>query len=446
MPVTGFPTDYGLEAQAIERNRRLADLLQQDSQQPLANPMSGGWAVPISPFQGLNKMAQAYVGAKGQEAADARQRALAAQIRGDTQATMTAYAKALESGDAKGALSILSNSPNPAFQQMALTHLMKQNEPFNLREGERRYGPGGIPIAENPKTVPLHFANTGSAITPMNALTGVPQGPTTPVSAPPAQTPAPVTELTIALKNAQDPNMPEADRVYWKNYADKLSTHQPAVKVTTNVSTERKYGEQFAGQIAQADSAMRDAAIKAPELADRAITIKNTLASGKVITGTAADFRLQLGKALNLVGANDGETVANTETLVSQLASNTMDAIKASGMGGGTGFSNADRDFLEKAKGGRITLQAETIDRLAGLAHRAATLSAQRWNTRVKQIPGSALEGTGITTEPIGVSPLPSGPLSGASGPARITSDAQYNALPSGSVFIGPDGKQRRKP
>lgn len=29
---------------------------------------------------------------------------------------------------------------------------------------------------------------------------------------------------------------------------------------------------------------------------------------------------------------------------------------------------------------------------------------------------------------------------------ANITTDAQYNALPSGAVFVGPDGKKRRKP
>jgi hypothetical protein len=28
----------------------------------------------------------------------------------------------------------------------------------------------------------------------------------------------------------------------------------------------------------------------------------------------------------------------------------------------------------------------------------------------------------------------------------RIASDAEYNALPSGATFVGPDGKQRRKP
>lgn len=30
--------------------------------------------------------------------------------------------------------------------------------------------------------------------------------------------------------------------------------------------------------------------------------------------------------------------------------------------------------------------------------------------------------------------------------PARISSDAEYDSLPSGAVFIGPDGKRRRKP
>lgn len=41
-----------------------------------------------------------------------------------------------------------------------------------------------------------------------------------------------------------------------------------------------------------------------------------------------------------------------------------------------------------------------------------------------------------------------SGTTPAAPAPAarRINSDAEYNALPSGAVFIGPDGKQRRKP
>jgi hypothetical protein len=173
------------------------------------------------------------------------------------------------------------------------------------------------------------------------------------------------------------------------------------------ISTEKKYGEQFAGKIAEADSLLRDIAGKAPDLADRAIRIKETLKKG-VITGFGADARLTLGKALGLVGASDKETIVNTETLAAQLAQNTMDSIKATGLGGGTGFSNADRDFLEKAVGGKITLDLGSIDRLATLAHKAATSSAGKWNKRVKEIPASSIQGTGIDTSPIEITPLES--------------------------------------
>ena len=173
-----------------------------------------------------------------------------------------------------------------------------------------------------------------------------------------------------------------------------------------NVGTEKRYSEAFAGKVADADISMRDAAIKAPDLADRANRVREVLVSGKVITGAGADYRLALGKALNLVGATDAETVSNTESLATSLAQNTLDAIKASGLGAGSGFSNADRDFLEKAVGGKITLEAKTIEKLAELSHRAAAKPAERWNTRVRGIPASALEGTGIGTEPVIVPPL----------------------------------------
>lgn len=37
-------------------------------------------------------------------------------------------------------------------------------------------------------------------------------------------------------------------------------------------------------------------------------------------------------------------------------------------------------------------------------------------------------------------------PLNAPAGPTRIRGDDDYARLPSGAVFIGPDGKQRRKP
>lgn len=166
-----------------------------------------------------------------------------------------------------------------------------------------------------------------------------------------------------------------------------------------NVSTEKKYGEAFAGQMATADANMLEASRKAPDLATRANQVLEMIGTGKVITGAGADVRLQLGKALNLAGASDAEVIANTEILATDLARNTLDAIKASGLGAGSGFSNADRDFLEKAVGGKITLEGKTIERLAELAHKAAEKTAARWGERVKQIPANALSGAGIPRE-----------------------------------------------
>lgn len=51
---------------------------------------------------------------------------------------------------------------------------------------------------------------------------------------------------------------------------------------------------------------------------------------------------------------------------------------------------------------------------------------------------------SGQTNVPSAVTPP--GGAAPASGPARVTSDADYNALPSGTEFVGPDGKRRRKP
>ncbi len=180
--------------------------------------------------------------------------------------------------------------------------------------------------------------------------------------------------------------------------------------VTNTINAEKSYGTAFADKVATQDVSLQDSAMKAPDLANRSIRIQEMIHSGAAITGTGAEFRLQFAKAMKLAGLSDSDAPEITESLATDLASNTLDSIKASGLGGGTGFSNADRDFLEKAKGGKITLEKETLLRLSTLAHRAAENTAKRWNARVKQIPNSALEGTGVTREEVHVQPLKGGP------------------------------------
>lgn len=172
-----------------------------------------------------------------------------------------------------------------------------------------------------------------------------------------------------------------------------------------NVSTEKKYGERFGGLIAEADAAKLAAAEKAPEAAATADRVMDLIGTGKVITGTGANARLQIAKALNLAGGTDSEKIRNTEVLISSLAETTLGAIKSSNLGAGQGFTNADRDFLEKAKAGQLSYDSKSLAELARLSRLAAEKSAESWNTRVKQIPAAALEGTGISTEPVVVPP-----------------------------------------
>lgn len=174
-----------------------------------------------------------------------------------------------------------------------------------------------------------------------------------------------------------------------------------ASSTNVNVSTEKKYGERFGGLIADADAAKLAAAENAPNAAATADRVMDLIATGKVITGTGANARLQIAKALNLAGGTDSEKIRNTEVLISSLAETTLGAIKSSNLGAGQGFTNADRDFLEKAKAGQITYDSKSLTELARLSRLAAEKSAESWNKRVQQIPASALEGTGISTEPV---------------------------------------------
>lgn len=65
-------TDNSAEKQALDRQRQLALLLQNQSMQPIEPVASNGYIAPISPLQGIAKMLQAYTGAKMGKDADSK--------------------------------------------------------------------------------------------------------------------------------------------------------------------------------------------------------------------------------------------------------------------------------------------------------------------------------------------------------------------------------------
>jgi len=208
-----------------------------------------------------------------------------------------------------------------------------------------------------------------------------------------------------------------------ENVAQQKARIARAGGTNVNIDTSgKKYGERFGTLAAENDMKLMTTAQSAPELAATADRITDLLATGKVITGTGANARLQIAKALNLVGGNDDESIRNTEVLVSQLASTTLESIKSSGLGSGQGFTDKDREFLEKARAGQITYDASSLAELARLSRLTAEKSAETWNSRAKKIPSEALEGTGLSTDPVVIPKRGGAPIYATNGKDRIMS------------------------
>lgn len=245
-----------------------------------------------------------------------------------------------------------------------------------------------------------HWVNAGGATVPVSGLTG---------------------QKLTGVPTIQDIPLPAPVEEQKRRIA---AAGKPVTNV--NVSTEKRYGEEFGKRIAEADVGKMAAAEAAPKLAASADRILELVSSGKVITGAGADARLQLAKALKVAGVSDDERIANTEVLVSTLAGQTMGAIKSSGLGAGQGFTDADRDFLQSMVG-KPNYDNKSLARLADLSRRTAEASAQEWNKRVRQIPSSSLQGTGISTEPI-IVPKRAGSQKAGAAPAGVD-PALWNAM-----------------
>ena len=205
-----------------------------------------------------------------------------------------------------------------------------------------------------------------------------------------------ILDIDEALKG-MDPASEDAKSL--RDLRATLSTHAPGTTVNVDTRTEGAYGKAFAGDIATNDAKFRDAAVGASSLAERANRVSELLHSDTVFTGTAAEFKLQFVKAAKALGLTNSDSAAATEALVQELAGNTLDSIKSSGLGTGQGFTDKDLKFLEGAKSGRIVFEKETIQRLSDLSYKAATKSRSQWDTRKKTIPSSALAGTGLDQE-----------------------------------------------
>ena len=188
MPVNTYDS-YGAEQRSIDRRRKLAEMLLQQSQTPIQGEPTpaGGYVVPTSWTHGLAKALQGGLAGYDMRQADESDKALTERYtteRGNALASALAAGRGTPAssenivdeqqessnipledggqrmeainapavaGSRQAMLAQLMNSKFPDLQSAGMAQLLKEGEQYTLREGASRFGPNGQVIANNPK-------------------------------------------------------------------------------------------------------------------------------------------------------------------------------------------------------------------------------------------------------------------------------------------------------
>lgn len=170
-------------------------------------------------------------------------------------------------------------------------------------------------------------------------------------------------------------------------------------------------------------------------------------ASGGIISGTGASAKLDFAKAAKIFGVDDPR-ITNTETFRAAVKPVVLSTVKS--LGSGTAISNADREFAEKAVGGDINLDEQSIRKIFDITERAARGNITYHNNLAGQMIKASPELGNMA--PMLTVPMPEAyqpkqqPAAQPQvGPARVMNKAQYDQLPAGAQYMAPDGSIRTK-
>lgn len=403
----------------LAQNQRYADILMQQAlqEQPQGQMVSGHY-VPPSPVQGLAQLLKAYVGRRASDLIPEQQQKL-----------VTAQDQQLQR-----MVGLNFPTAQTAGQPVTQQPTQSANAPMQMPTQGQAPVAVAFPVGESgatqnlPAFEPSQYAGalSGQPVTPSMPQTmpqGVPQG--TPQMPPqgrtsmgqpmlPSVTGDPVQDLTLirilgpqGYTQAALQNKPTAVGNFAIDRNGKVIFAAPskegyvdvqgaggtftrrevpgAASLETSRAAGLEYGKEAAGTAAKRDAETYSTASSAQTNVDRANQIIDLIGAG-ALTGTAAEIKLKLARAFNIAGADNNETIKNTEVLVAQLGQNVLDSIKASGLGAGQGFTDKDRIFLERVKGGSIELNPQTLSELARISKSVAAEAVGKWNKRLPDI------------------------------------------------------------
>jgi hypothetical protein len=158
---------------------------------------------------------------------------------------------------------------------------------------------------------------------------------------------------------------------------------------------------------------------------------------GGAITGSAADFRLGVAKAVTALGFTDkGDVIANTETFRAAMAPVVASILHATV--GTTQLSEGDRKFAERAAGGNIALDPQSIERLMGIIERNSGEVLRQHHGKVKAIFGDSPQGNALfgVEAPTFKKSDATAPQAGAPQEFATEAEAEAAHLPRNTIVI----------
>ena len=432
------PGPYDEDYRSIARREQLAQILQQQALQPIEAGSYQGIQAPISPLSGIAKVLQGYFAGQQMDSADqARQDLLYKSENADRalvglppverakpqqlaqalqQPVSTTYGEGAPPTRMSPTGMPQTSMPSTSVSQPQVMPVA-QSFPIGPSDAYQNLPPNQE-IDAVPQAMPVQGMPTQGVPTQNVA----PKGQFTPPgggSALPSVTGDPLKDLAL-LKQFRGDTAAYVKFAYEQNKpqvlprGSSLATNQGRMITGTpdekgNVivqnpdgtyrvekaagASELARGEAFTKEYATEgakatvarDTTHFDLAQAAPQNIEKANRIMDLVDSG-ALTGTAAEKKLQIARMFNITGSGPEETIKKTELLLSGLGQNVLDNIKTSGLGAGQGFTDKDRQFLERVVGGSIELNGETIKELARLQKAANQRSVEKWNKRVGEL------------------------------------------------------------
>ena len=162
-----------------------------------------------------------------------------------------------------------------------------------------------------------------------------------------------------------------------------------AGRAVSNINMPRAqtaYETTVGGEAGKADIAAFDSASKAASSLQRDYEALNLLRRGEPSTGITADLELQFNRLKGEVGGDKqaAKQVKDTQLLNALLGQNVFDQIQALGVGARGLDTPAEREYLREVISGTISLNRETLIRMAEIRANIQERAIDKFNARVE--------------------------------------------------------------